>query len=279
MEISPAVPAPKSGDPITAKWAADLSAAVNSCANPAERTGETATPYGKATQAPGLPMLGDFRAPMPFDCAVVRPAGASADSVYCYLPPAQNWRNYVYTDSNPCDPSPSQTVGTNTNPWVEVGQIVDGATSYVLLLAFEDITPTPSPADGAAFTWRLNFSDGPTWTIVPNWASWKAPPVIIATFYRSTGIEQSTFAIPLITQYVRGGVNVGGTCWTLGGGELSAYGKAIGNSSKTKVIDLDSRALSGGTWNLGGNIVVNGTTFSQHTVNINGTNYKLLVGA
>ncbi len=124
MEISPAVQPPKVGDPITARWASDLAAAVNSCANPAERTGETATPYGKATQAPGLPMLGEFRAPMPFDARVYNDAGT--DKVAVYLPGSSGsavWQSFVYIDQNCAAPSSSQTVGTATNPWVDYGAL------------------------------------------------------------------------------------------------------------------------------------------------------------
>ena len=79
MVISPAVQPPKVGDPITAKWASDLAAAVNSCANPADRVGDVSTPYGKASPAPELPMLGAPHGPiLPFECRILRESGASA---------------------------------------------------------------------------------------------------------------------------------------------------------------------------------------------------------
>ena len=173
MDQSPAVQTPAKGDPITAEWAAQVADAANAVPNTPEAVGAFASPVGSVTPAPGLPMLGDFRAPRPFDCAVGRAAGASVDSLFCYLPLcADRWRSYVFVDADPCEASASQTLGTAANPWVEVGQLTVGD-NYALVLAFEDITPTPDPDVGAAFTWRLSLSNGPLWTIVPSWASWK----------------------------------------------------------------------------------------------------------
>lgn len=246
MEISPAVQPPKVGDPITAKWAADLSAAVNSCANPAERTGEAATPYGKAAPAPGLPMLGDFRAPMPFDARVYNDAGT--DKVAVYLPSASLWSSYVYIDQNCVAPSSSQTMGTTTNPWVDYGALLGGGgTTGALLLAFEDI---PGAAETAFhFKWRLVLVDpggwdGDLYTKVP-WASLRAPLLVVASIYLRNNANSP---VPGVRQYVHGAVNVGGSAWSLGGDQTDAWGKAIGNSSKAMVLDLDARQFAGGTW-------------------------------
>lgn len=249
MEITPAVQPPKVGDPITAKWASDLSAAVNSCANPAERTGEAATPYGKATQAPGLPMLGEFRAPMPFDARVYNDAGT--DKVAVYLPGSSGsavWHSYVYIDQNCADHSSSQTVGTASNPWVDYGALPGGGgTRGALLLAFEDV-PRAAETD-FHFKWRLVLVDPGSWdgdlyTKVP-WASPRAPLLVVASI--SLGNVPNS-PIPGVRQYVRGAVNVGGSAWSLGGDETDAWGKAVGNSSKAKVLDLDARKFTGGTW-------------------------------
>jgi hypothetical protein len=243
MEISPAVQPPKVGDPITAKWASDLAAAVNSCANPAERSGEAATPYGKAAQAPGLPMLGEFRAPMPFDARVYNAAGT--DKVAVYLPGSAAWQSFVYIDQNCADPSSSQTVGTATNPWVDYGALPgSGGTTGALLLAFEDI-PGAAETD-FHFKWRLALVDpggwdGDLYTKVP-WASLRAPLLVVASI--SLGNAPNS-PIPGVRQYVHGAVNVGGSAWSLGGTNDTAWGKSIGNSSKTKVIDLDARQLVG----------------------------------
>lgn len=275
MEISPAVQPPKVGDPITAKWASDLAAAVNSCANPAERTGEVATPYGKAAQAPGLSMLGDFRAPMPFDARVYNDAGT--DKVAVYLPGAALWQSYVYIDQNCADPSSSQTLGTATNPWVDYGALPGGGgTRGVLLLAFEDI-PGAAETD-FHFKWRLVLVDtawdGDLYTKVP-WASQRAPLLVVASI--SLGNRPNS-PIPGVRQYVRGAVNVGGSAWSLGGTEISAWGRAIGNNSKSKVIDLDARQLAGGTWEAtSGNMKFGSRTLAPVTITDgNGVSYTVL---
>lgn len=242
MEISPAVPAPKSGDPITAKWASDLSAAVNSCANPAERTGEVATPYGKAAQAPGLSMLGEFRAPMPFDARVYNDAGT--DKVTVYLPGAGAWQSFVYIDQNCAAPSSSQTTGG----WVDYGALPgSGGTAGALLLAFEDV-PGALETD-FHFKWRLVLVDpggwdGDLYTKVP-WASPRAPLLVVASISLRTAPGS---VVGGVRQYVRGAVNVGGSAWSLGGTYYTAWGKSVGNSSKSMVLDLDARQFSGGTW-------------------------------
>lgn len=277
MEISPAVQPPKSGDPITAKWASDLAAAVNSCANPADRVGEAATPYGKATQAPGIPMLGDFRAPMPFDARVYNDAGT--DKVAVYLPGwGTPWGSYVYIDQNPAQNSSSQTVGTATNPWVDYGTLPGGGgTSGALLLAFEDI-PGAAETD-FHFKWRLALVDPGSWdgdlyTKVP-WASLRAPLLVVASI--SLGNNPNS-PLPGVRQYVHGAVNVGGSAWSLGGTNDTAWGKSVGNSSKAKVLDLDNRQLAGGTWEAtSGNMKFGSTTLSPVTITGgNGVSYTVL---
>jgi hypothetical protein len=275
METSPAVETPRAGDPITAKWASDLAAAVNSCANPAERVGEAATPYGKAAPVPGLSMLGDFRAPMPFDARVYNDAGT--DKVAVYLPSAAVWQSFVYIDQNCADPSSSQTVGTATNPWVDYGALPGGGgTTGALLLAFEDI---PGAAETAFhFKWRLVLVDPGAWdgdlyTKVP-WASLRAPLLVVASI--SLGNVPNS-PIPGVRQYVHGAVNVGGSAWSLGGTNDTAWGKSVGNSSKSKVLDLDNRQLAGGTWEVvSGNLIFNNNTLAPITINVDGTRYQVL---
>jgi hypothetical protein len=275
MEISPAVQPPKVGDPITAKWASDLAAAVNSCANPAERTGEAATPYGKAASAPGLPMLGEFRAPMPFDARVYNDAGT--DKVAVYLPGATLWSSYVYIDQNCVAPSSSQTMGTATNPWVDYGALPSGGgTTGALLLAFEDI-PGAAETD-FHFKWRLVLVnpggwDGDLYTKVP-WASQRAPLLIVASISLRNAPNSAS---PGVRQYVRGAVNVGGSAWSLGGTNDTAWGKSVGNSQKAKVLDLDARQLAGGTWEAAsGNMKFGSHTLKPVSVTINGVSYTVL---
>lgn len=275
MEISPAVQPPKVGDPITAKWASDLAAAVNSSANPAERVGEAATPYGKAAPVPGLSMLGDFRAPMPFDARVYNDAGT--DKVAVYLPGATLWGSYVYIDKNCADPSSSQTLGTASNPWVDYGALPGGGgTRGVLLLAFEDI-PGAAETD-FHFKWRLVLVDtgwdGDLYTKVP-WASQRAPLLVVASISLRNTPNSPT---PGVRQYVRGAVNVGGSAWSLGGTYYTAWGKSVGNSSRSMVLDLDNRQLAGGTWEAESGDMKFGS-YTLHPVTItagNGVSYTVL---
>lgn len=131
MEISPAVQSPRAGDPITAAWAADLAAAVNSAANPADRVGAVSSPFGKASPAPGLPILGTAKMPMPFDCAIFRAAGESEDSLYIWLP--DGGAEYVVFDGKPLGPAQGQSIGDADTAWVEVGAVTNAATRYVYL--------------------------------------------------------------------------------------------------------------------------------------------------
>ncbi|MBQ1428079.1 MAG: hypothetical protein IIZ06_00275 [Kiritimatiellae bacterium] len=152
MEISPAVPAPRAGDPITAKWAADLAAAVNSAANPADRVGEVSTPFGKASPAPGIPMLGTSKMPMPFDCAIFRPEGESEDSIYIWLP--DGGAEYVSYNCNPVGPASGQDVGDSDSAWVEIGSVENDETRYVYLKFHAD-------ADGNVDGWEIEDTDTP----------------------------------------------------------------------------------------------------------------------
>lgn len=152
MVISPAVQTPKPGDPITAKWAADLAAAVNSCANPAEREGEISTPYGKASLAPGMPMLGTAKMPMPFDCAIFRPDGESADSIFIWLP--DGGAEYVTYNCKPIGPAQGQDVGDSDTAWVEIGTVTNDEAHYVYLKFHAD-------SDGNVDGWEIEDTDTP----------------------------------------------------------------------------------------------------------------------
>ena len=280
MVISPSVPSPRAGDPITAAWAANLADVINSCANPADRVGDAATPFGKATLPPGLPMLGDFVRPMPFDCVAWRAIGALVDHLYCYLPPyGETWRSYVFINQQPCDRSSSQQLGTAANPWVDLGEILESSV-YTLVLAFEDI-PGALPNE-YQFKWRLSLTAGGSGDMYPTWASVRAPLVYIA--WKGDRHSPATMTDG-ICQYHRGFVGVGGSAWNLGGYEETAWGKAIGNSSKAKVLDLDNRQLVGGWESTGDFTVANGTAKffyggnQYHPVNItdgNGNTYTVL---
>ena len=171
MVISPAVPAPKVGDPITAKWAADLAAAVNSCANPADSVGAVSSPFGKAALAPGMPMLGVARMPQPFDCAIFRAEGENSDSLYIWLPGIG--ADYVIYNGKPLGPKAGQSIGDNSTAWVELGAVTNDEAHYVYVLPHA----TAGVVDG--------------WEIVDSASAWDADsgtpgdelPHVLVAFY------------------------------------------------------------------------------------------------
>ena len=192
MVISPAVPAPKSGDPITAKWASDLSASVNSCANPADRAGEVSTPFGKASPAPGLHMLGDPSPLRLFECRVVYDATRNEYSVYCCVPSMpQEIVNYiVLVYDTTAIPSSSQPLGT---PWVPVGS-VSANEKWWLALCLEPPTDTDYVP---AYRWRLAFITS-SFPALPAWA-WEQSPFLPIAFGQPGWVESPGGFIQLHT--------------------------------------------------------------------------------
>ena len=202
MEISPAVPAPKSGDPITAKWASDLAAAVNSCANPSDRAGDVSTPYGKASPAPGLPMLGQYSPVMPFDVRLVWDGANQVHDVWCALPYVSG-SSLVYAYGE--EAMASGQVGSPSAPWVKVGSVADGALCWLVLA----LTP-PFRTDGTInvvnHNWGVELQtvqysgDPPT---LPAWA-WDQSPTIPIAFIRTGHTVPQGFV-----QFVRGAIHIG----------------------------------------------------------------------
>ena len=172
MVISPAVPAPKSGDPITAKWAADLAAAVNSCANPADRVGEVSTPYGKASPAPGIPMLGAATMPQPFDCTIFR--NANGDDLYIWLP--SFGAEYVVYNGAPLENASTQSVGTATTGWVKVGSVSHGGTKFIYLKLHTDYNGDVDGWEIESTSTKWNPASGGTGT------GNELPRVLLATY-------------------------------------------------------------------------------------------------
>lgn len=174
MEISPEVQSPKSGDPITAKWASDLAAAVNSCANPAERTGETATPYGKASLSPGLPMLGTYAPVMPFDVRLVYDPADDEYDVYCALFPGRSSVVvYGYETRRR-----GGTTGTKSNPWTKVGSV--DASERWLILSLTPPTRTDGTLHWSNYEWDLDFISTFDPINRPAWAWGQSPMIPIA---------------------------------------------------------------------------------------------------
>ena len=132
MDISPAIPTPRAGDPITAAWAAQIADAINSSANPPERDGAVLSPFGRAELTPLAKTGGTAKMPMPFDCVVMRPQGASSDKLYIWLPDVASGE-YVVFDGKPLGPAQGQSIGDADSAWVEVGSVANAATRFVYL--------------------------------------------------------------------------------------------------------------------------------------------------
>ena len=137
MDISPAIPTPRAGDPITAAWAAQIADAINSSANPPERDGAILSPFGRAELTPLAKTGGTAKMPMPFDCVVMRPQGASADKLYIWLPDIASGE-YVVFDGKPLGPAQGQSIGDSDSAWVEVGSVTNAATRFVYLTFHTD---------------------------------------------------------------------------------------------------------------------------------------------
>jgi hypothetical protein len=286
MEISPAVQPPKVGDPITAKWAADLAAAVNSAANPAEESGSVSSPFGKASPVAGVPMLGAWQKWMPFDCQLFQPSGGGDLALYCYLPAPGA---FVFVDGLAV--RYKSQVGTNTNPWVSIGTVAR-ATTTRLGLAFRD---DGANASGGRFKWELflqttsgalypsGFTPAVAMPIVPiATMTIPADPAVGVTaqvdISGKTGLVQfQRGALNLSRQWVRFDTTYQES-W-----RLKSFDGAADIAKSQEGVDpellgtwgadtIDAQTLKAQT------LTVGGTTYSQQTVNIGGTNYKLLVG-
>lgn len=287
MDQSPAVPTPAKGDPITAEWAAQVADAANAVPNTPEKVGAFSSPFGSVSPASGLPMLGAWREFMPFDVRLFQPSGGGDLEVYCYLPTPGA---FVFVEGLAA--RYKSQVGTNTNPWVNIGTVTR-ATTTRLGLAFRD---DGAAAVGGRFKWEL-FLQSTSGQLAPSWTYAPTLPIVpVATMtIPSDPSPGTTVQVDIsgrygLVQFVRGALNLSRSLFPL-------------NSLQTrwKLLDLGGNAIAEatddssttppellGTWNANTidaqtlkaqTLTVGGTTYSQQTVNINGTNYKLLVGA
>lgn len=191
----------------------------------------------------------------------------SAGRVLCYLPPEIGGGFYlqgVNVNGIGCSPNSQQSIGTSSNPWVDVGA-VPTSEDVGLVLGF-----VADESAMAHFTWRMELMT--TGYMEPSWASLKAPLALIGLIV--------TTPDPVLVQLHRGSYDVG-LGWLPGRDEVDCYGKAIGNSSQTRVIDLDRRWFEGGGWEFRNGLETNGIGYQGNvlsllTIPINGKTYHLL---
>ena len=231
MVISPAVQPPKVGDPITAKWAADLAAAVNSAANPADSVGAVSSPFGKASPAPGMPMLGNYAAPMLFDCRLGDVSGT--DHVYCFLP-AINQYAYAGLFGELIRPASGQTRGTTTNPWVDLGAVTGD--SWIVLY-FTAPTETPYPtSETNTYRWKVAViarSSPPSVSNLPNDA-WEETPIVFLAIYDSGNYAAAK--VPALFQLRHGFIECGTPCWVQYGTATRNRATSIGGGDGTSAL-------------------------------------------
>ena len=258
MEISPAVPAPKPGDPITAKWASDLSAAVNSAANPADSVGAVSSPFGKASPAPGMPMLGNYAAPMLFDCRLGDVSGT--DHVYCFIPHIDQYA-YANLFGDWIRPASDQARGTSTNPWVDLGAVTGD--SWIVLY-FTAPTETPYPtSETNTYRWRVALvakSSPPAVSNLPSDA-WEETPLVLLARYE---FDQYVYAkVPVLFQLRHGFIECGTPCWV-------QYGTATRNRATS---------IGGGDGFAGLSFHASGEVHAEGDFYVNVNNAKFYYGA
>lgn len=201
MIISPAVQPPKVGDPITAKWASDLAAAVNSCANPADRVGEVSTPFGKASPAPDVAMLGKYERFMAFDCRLVNEDGET--SVWCAIP--SGVAEWVWLGDRPIAPADGQEAGDGDTAFVRVATAGDGPIWIYLGFAGHETEPDEEGKKKVEIDgWRVfATSDASS---PPEWAAPGTPLVLLASTKIGSGDESAPSLRFGLVQYHHGSI-------------------------------------------------------------------------
>ena len=178
MDISPAVPAPQKGDPITAEWAAQVAAAANASANPPERTDAVSTPNGKATFVPGasFPNIGRRTRIMAFDCVLYAESGGET-GIYVAVPDAA--ADWVWLGDKAIPPSSAQTLGDDGSAFVRLADA--GAAQKYVYLGFEGYETEPD-ATGKTETvvtgWRVYAASSTGHR--PGWVAKGTPLVLLA---------------------------------------------------------------------------------------------------
>lgn len=195
MDISPAISAPAKGDPITAAWAAQVAAAVNSSASALRTPESVQTPFGTAEPPRVAPaLLGAQKFPQPFDCILFNDSGT--DKIEIFLP--NGGSSYVWLGSVPLSPAGGQSVGNYVSGWVEV-ETAQNSKRYIYLAIHKD-------AGGNADGWQIYPTGTPD--TPPAWAMPDAPMVLLAVYDRSAAHFAPNGTVG-INQYRHGTVALG----------------------------------------------------------------------
>jgi len=223
MEISPAVDAPRSGDPITAAWAANLATAVNSSANPADEVGSVSTPFGKTSPQSGAKMLGDAERVFPFDCKLVDDSGTQ--HLYCFIPAAYKSKvvSVFGKFASPWDGS--------IGGWVDMGAITENRETWLVLYL-----PQPATIQGiyTNFDWKLALLQtsspqrpGDAWAETP-----LIPIAIVYTEWYG------------LVQLRHGAMQIGMPTWIPYGDKTTNFCGAIGDEAGNEMFAFASNQIS-----------------------------------
>lgn len=193
MDISPAISTPAKGDPITAAWAAQVAAAVNSAATALTGDESVQTPFGTAEPPRVHPALGAQKYPQPFDAIIYNDSGT--DKVAMFLPSGSP--SYVWMGDSALSAAPGQNTGNANTAWVDVESVQNSA-RYIYLAVHADANGDP---DG----WKLyptGTADSP-----PSWAVEGAPMVLLAVYDTSAAHFAPSGKVGL-NQYRHGAINI-----------------------------------------------------------------------
>lgn len=193
MDISPAISAPAKGDPITAAWAAQVAAAVDSSATALKGDESVQTPFGTAEPPRVPPALGAQKYPQPFDAVIYNDSGT--DKVAMFLPSGSP--SYVWMGDSALSAAPGQSTGTASTAWVDVESVQNSA-RYIYLAVHADSNGDP---DG----WKLYPTGTPD--TPPSWAVEGAPLVLLAVYDTSAAHFAPSGKVGL-NQYRHGSINL-----------------------------------------------------------------------
>lgn len=239
MEVSPALRAPRRGEPITAEWAANVADALNSTAEHPRSSGAIQSPFGIA-EPPAAQELAQGAPNMPFDCRLVWNDSTQTNHLFCFLPRvgATSGANYLVTlygeDTRARN---GQALGTTSNGWADLGEIAGSSRNW-LTLQFT----APTNTDGThlnTISWGLwlNSGNAPTdasWAWTSNGRS-MSPRIPIAFVYEATDNHAGNRGL---IQYHRGTVALGTMAWIPFGLAGTNMTNQIGDASGNLALDL-----------------------------------------
>jgi hypothetical protein len=289
MDASPTLDAPRAGDPITADWAARVADAANAVPHTPQEPGAFASPFGSVPRPVAQPMLGDGDRPLPFDVRVWNGNSDHVDKAYIYLPDMGGGvrQDYVVCDQRSIRFSNEDSMSGPNNGWFCMGAVSAG-TAYRIGLAF-------TPQRGTqTHNWSVFIKSG-SWGL-PSWGDASMPLVeiarveIAASWSPTTPYDEQHGVI----QFHRGGIVLARQWvrWSLDAAYPNlVFCDAAGNEMFTVADGSKNGYTLSGNWRVNGTISFTSDggvdfgsgdlkfgseVYEPQTINIGGTNYKIL---